>query len=79
MGGDPLITEEIIMRVRMRMYQAVEINIPARTTIEISGSNINTIPKGTSFTVTWFGDNYSSCFGLCISSIYNDEFEMMVS
>lgn len=49
-----------------------------QTTKEISGSCIPTIPKGTQFILTYWGDWYSGCRGLPISSIWNDEFERVM-
>ena len=51
----------------------------AITTKEISGSRIPTIPVGTRFEVLVLGNSkqsYSSCRGLPINLIYNDEFSL---
>ncbi len=49
----------------------------ARTIKEISGHAIPTIPKGTEFTILHTGDHHSSCRGLPILSIWNDEYELI--
>lgn len=46
----------------------------AITTKEIRGACIPTITKGTEFEITCLGTPYSSCKGIPITSIYNDEF-----
>lgn len=49
----------------------------AITTVEISGAYIPTIPKGTEFEVTYKGKVMSSCKGLPIDSIWNDEYNVL--
>ena len=49
----------------------------AITTCEISGSCIKTIPEGTTFTITYRGDIHSSCTGLGITEIYNNEYKYL--
>lgn len=48
-----------------------------QTTVEISGIRIPTILKGTQFTIIHKGNLYSSCRGLPITLIWNDEFELV--
>lgn len=53
-------------------------NFKARTIIEISGECIETIPVGTEFIITYYNDFlYSSCTGLSVSLIYNNEFKLI--
>lgn len=52
-------------------------DMKGRTIVEISGSCIETIPVGTVFEVTFRGPEYSSCRGLGITSIWNDEYELI--
>ena len=63
------------------MTDRTEINQKAVTTKEISGSCIDTIPAGTEFTVTWFDEakenGNSTCKGLGITHIWNDEFNLI--
>lgn len=46
-----------------------------QTTVEIIGSCIGKIPKGTQFILTFHGEIYSGCSGLPINLIFNNEFE----
>lgn len=48
-------------------------SINAVTIKEIKGSCIPTIPAGTKFHISHKGESYSSCSGLGITSIWNDE------
>jgi hypothetical protein len=50
----------------------------ARTIVVISGRCIQTIPKGTEFIVTHRGTYFSSCKGLGITDLWNDEYELIV-
>lgn len=62
------------------MNLRTEVNKPAVTIKEISGSRIPTIPVGTEFIITWLGDDktaYSICKGLPVNMIWNDEFELL--
>jgi hypothetical protein len=52
----------------------------AETTRDISGDFIPFIPMGTKFEVVINGTldlPFSSCRGLCITSIWNDEFKIL--
>ena len=49
----------------------------AKTIVEISGACIKTIPAGTVFEVIHRGPVYSSCRGLGITEIWNDEYELI--
>ena len=49
----------------------------AITTKEISGACIKTIPVGTPFEIFHIGDRFSSCKGLGITSIWNDEYALV--
>ena len=54
-------------------------NQKARTTKEIYGNSINTIPVGTEFEITSHNEGalYSACCGLDVTLVYNDEFELI--
>jgi hypothetical protein len=58
---------------------ATKLNRKARTVKEISGRCIATIPVGTEFTILYRGENpaYSTCTGLRVSSVWNDEYEFI--
>lgn len=55
------------------------INKKAITTVEISGSCIETIPAGTEFTILAKaeGYNYHTCEGLSVSSVWDWEFKFI--
>ena len=67
------------------MPDRIETNRPARTTVDISGACIPTIPAGTEFMITWYDDPATSnssrpssvCGGLAVNLIWNDEFEFI--
>ncbi len=52
-------------------------NRKAITIKEIKGNSIETIPIGTKFIIIHYGEEYSSCEGLVIFSIWNNEFEFL--
>lgn len=58
------------------------VNLRAVTTVEINGSEIKTIPKGTEFTITWLNDTddtdvVACCSGLGITMIWINEFKLL--
>lgn len=66
------------------MPDRIEVNRKARTTRDITGMVIDTIPAGTEFIVTWYQEYAdpsrtatSMAKGLSISIVYNDEFEFI--
>ncbi len=60
----------------MKLNTRVEVQ--AVTTREITGACIPTIPMGTQFTLIAKGNVYSSCKGIPINLIWNDEFDIIM-
>ena len=67
------------------MADRIEVNRKARTTKDISGAAIETIPAGTEFVVTWYEEpkfddsrsDTSIAKGLGVTIVWNDEFEFI--
>jgi len=66
------------------MADRIEVNRKARTTRDIDGMAIETIPAGTEFVVTWYQEYAdpsrtatSMAKGLGVNIVYNDEFEFI--
>ena len=60
------------------------VNLRAVTTVDINGSEIKTIPRGTEFIITWLNESDDSdnelvacCSGLGITMIWLDEFKLL--